>query len=141
MNDSSNSEDHELNKIRMKKMRQLMDAKKQQEDVKKYQTSTEDKVEFVLRTVLAPEAYQHLTQLKQNEPQVYHYIMNELVGQDVLQKIDLLIMLIRQRGGVARQIPLDVIVYLERKAKGIKSTIRVKRGDEVLDLGSYLKKD
>jgi len=42
---------------------------------------------------------------------------------------------------VPRQIPLDAIIYLERKVKGIKSTIKVKQGDgEVMDLGSYLTK-
>jgi hypothetical protein len=50
-------------------------------------------------------------------------------------------MLIRRQGGVPRKIPRDVIVYLERKAKGVKSKIQVKRGDEMMDLGSYIKKD
>jgi DNA-binding TFAR19-related protein (PDSD5 family) len=141
MNDIGNTDDHELDKIRMKKMRELMDAKKRQEDMKKYEVSVGDKLEFVLRSVLAPDAYQYLNRLKENEPHVYQYIMNELVGQEVIQKLDLLIMLIQQRGGVARQIPIDVIIYLERKAKGIKSKIKVKRGDEIMDLGSYLKKE
>lgn len=141
MNDSGNTDDHELDKIRMKKMRELMDAKKRQENMKKYQVSVEDKIEYVLSTVLAPDAYQYLNHLKENEPHIYQYIMNELVGQEIIQKIDLLIMLIQQRGGVARLIPIDVIIYLERKAKGIKSKIKVKRGDEMMDLGAYLKKE
>jgi len=141
MTDTGNADDHELDKIRMKKMRELMDAKQRQENMKKYEVSVGDKLEFVLRSVLSPDAYQYLNRLKENEPHIYQYIMNELVGQEVMQKLDLLIMLIQQRGGVARQIPRDIIIYLERKAKGIKSKIKVKRGDEIMDLGSYLKKE
>jgi DNA-binding TFAR19-related protein (PDSD5 family) len=143
MNDTGtpDDKDHELDKIRMKKMQELMDAKKRQEDMQNFQKSVGDKVDFVLRSVLAQDAYQYLQRLKQNEPNVYQYIMNQLVGQDVIQKIDLLIMLIQRQGGVARRIPVEVIIRLERRAKGTKSKIKVKRGDDVMDLGSYLKKD
>ncbi|TFF92905.1 MAG: hypothetical protein EU543_04785 [Promethearchaeota archaeon] len=124
----------------MKKMRSLMEQKKQQENYEKQTVSVQDKVDFVLKVVLEPQAYQHLKNLKENEPNVYQYIFNELVGQEVIQNIDYLIAIIQSRGGVPRRIPLDVIIYLERQAKGIKSQIKVKRGDEVMDLGSYLKK-
>lgn len=141
MNDVQDTDEHELEKIRMKKMRNLMEKKKQQENAQKQSVSLQDKIDFVLRIVLQPDAYQHLKHLQNNEPNVYQYIFNELVGQEVIQNIDYLIAIIQSRGGVARKIPRDVIVYLERKAKGIKSQIRVKRGDDIMDLGSYLKKD
>ncbi|MFO7797983.1 MAG: hypothetical protein ACQERB_13440 [Promethearchaeati archaeon] len=140
MNDTQENDEHELEKIRMKKMRSLMEQKKQQENYEKQTVSVQDKVDFVLKVVLEPQAYQHLKNLKENEPNVYQYIFNELVGQEVIQNIDYLIAIIQSRGGVPRRIPLDVIIYLERQAKGIKSQIKVKRGDEVMDLGSYLKK-
>ena len=140
MNDTQENDEHELEKIRMKKMRSLMEQKKQQENYEKQTVSVQDKVDFVLKVVLEPQAYQHLKNLKENEPNVYHYIFNELVGQEVIQNIDYLIAIIQSRGGVPRKIPLDIIIYLERQAKGIKSQIKVKRGDEVMDLGSYLKK-
>jgi DNA-binding TFAR19-related protein (PDSD5 family) len=141
MNDNQNTDEHELEKIRMKKMQSLMEQKKRQENAQKQNVSIQDKVDFVLKVVLDPDAYQHLKHLQQIEPNVYQYIFNELVGQEVVQNIDYLIAIIRRQGGVPRRIPRDVIVYLERKAKGIKSQIRVKRGDEVMDLGSYLKKE
>ncbi|TFF97735.1 MAG: hypothetical protein EU547_03485 [Promethearchaeota archaeon] len=141
MSDQQEREDSELDRIRKRKMQELLQKKKQQEQTQQHRTSLEDKVDFVLRTVLEPDAYQHLTRLQQSEPRVYQYIRKELVGDDVVQNIDLLIMLIRRQGGVPRQIPRDVIVYLERQAKGIKSKIQVKRGDEMMDLGSYIKKD
>ncbi len=141
MRNKEKMDDHELDKIRRKKMQELLNKKKRQEQTQNYHVSLEDKVDFVLKTVLQQDAYQHLTRLKENEPKVYQYIRSELVGQDVVQSIDLLIMLIQRQGGVSRKIPRDVIIYLERKAKGIKSKIQVKRGDEMMDLGSYIKKD
>jgi len=141
MNDTQDIDEHELEKIRMKKMQSLMEQKKQQENAQKQSMTLQDKIDFVLQVVLQPDAYQHLKNLQNNEPKVYQYIFNELVGQEVIQSIDYLIAIIQRRGGVPRRIPRDVIVYLERKAKGIKSQIRVKRGDDVMDLGSYLKKE
>jgi hypothetical protein len=125
----------------MKKMRALMEAKKRKEAVQERVISVSEKVDYVLKVVLAPEAYSHLNNIKKNEPHVYKAIYNELISQDVIQNIDYLLAIIQNRGGVPRKIPLDVIIYLERKAKGIKSKIQVKRGDDMMDLSSFLSKD
>lgn len=137
----NNLEQHELEKIRMRKMRAMIEAKKQQVAAQERVISISDKVDFVLRVVLAPEAYNHLNKLKNNEPGVYQRIFNELISPDVLQSIDYLLSIIKQRGGISRKIPLDAIIYLERQAKGIKSKIQVKRGDDMMDLSSFLTKD
>ncbi|MFW9947708.1 MAG: hypothetical protein ACFFDX_12860 [Candidatus Odinarchaeota archaeon] len=134
-------EQHELEKIRLRKMQALMDAKKREQTVKDRVVSISEKVDFILRIVLAPDAYSYLNNLKTKEPMVYQNIYNELVSPDVIQNIDYLIAIIRQRGSVPRKIPLDVIIYIERKVKGIKGKIQVKKGDgEMMDLGSYLTK-
>ncbi|MFX1493734.1 MAG: hypothetical protein ACFFBZ_05590 [Promethearchaeota archaeon] len=134
-------EQHELEKIRLRKMQALMDAKKREQTVKNRVVSISEKVDFILRTVLAPDAYSYLNNLKTKEPMVYQNIYNELISPDVIQNIDYLIAIIRQRGSVPRKIPLDVIIYIERKVKGIKGKIQVKKGDgEMMDLGSYLTK-
>lgn len=142
MNESDKDfEQHELEKIRMKKMKAIMDAKKQQELVKDRVFSITDKVEYVLKVVLAPEAYDYLNSIKAKELNVYRAIYNELINPEVIQSIDYLLAIIQQRGGVPKQIPLDAIIYLERKAKGIRSKIQVKRGDDLMDLGSFLTKE
>lgn len=142
MNESDKDfEQHELEKIRMKKMKAIMDAKKQQELVKDRVVSITDKVEYVLKVVLAPEAYDYLNSIKAKELNVYRAIYNELINPEVIQSIDYLLAIIQQRGGVPKQIPLDAIIYLERKAKGIRSKIQVKRGDDLMDLGSFLTKE
>lgn len=138
---NENSDKHELDKIRMRKMKAMIDAKKRQEATKDRIVSISEKLEFVLKVVLAPEAYNYLNTLKGKEPQVYQFIYNELISPDVIQNIDYLLAIIQQRGGIPKRIPLDAIIFLERKAKGIKSKIQVKRGDDMMDLGSFLTKE
>lgn len=141
MNESDKDfEQHELEKIRMRKMKAIMDAKKHQELVKDRVVSISEKVEYVLKVVLAPDAYNYLNSIKGKEPNVYQAIYNELINPDVIQSIDYLLAIIQQRGGVPKKIPLDAIIHLERKIKGIKSKIQVKRGDDLMDLGSFLTK-
>ena len=134
-------EKHELDKIRMRKMKAIMEAKKQQEAEKERVVSISDKLEFVLKVVLAPEAYDYLSNIKMKDPNVYQAIYNELISADVIQNIDYLIAIIRQQGGVPRKIPLDIVIHLERKVKGIRSKIQVKHGDDLMDLGSFLTKE
>ena len=137
----SEKEEHELDKIRMKKLKALMDAQKRNQASQEKVTSIWEKVDYILRAVMMPDAYTYLNYLKTNEPQIYQQIINELITPDVIQNIEYLLAAITQSGGVPRRIPKDVIVFLERKAKGIKSKIQVKQGDgDMMDLGSYLSK-
>ncbi len=132
---------HELDKIRMRKMRAMVEAKIRKDAAQERVVSISDKIEFVLKVVLAPDAYNYLNKIKEREPKVYQRIYGELISPDVVQSIDYLIAMIQSRGGILRKIPLDAIIYLERKVKGIRSKIQVKRGDEMMDLGSYLTKE
>ncbi len=138
---NDDSEQHELEKLRLKKMKTLMDAQKRQQATQERIFSINDKVIYVLKAVLASDAFSHLEKIKSNEPMVYQAIFNELVSQDVITNIDYLVAVINRQGGVPRKIPLDAIIYLERKIKGIKGKIQVKKGDgEMMDLGSFLTK-
>ena len=138
---NDDSEKHELEKLRLKKMKALMDAQKRQQATQERVISITDKVLYVLRVVLAQDAFTYLEKIKLNEPIVYQAIYNELVSPDVIHNIDYLIAIINRQGGVPRRIPLDAIIYLERKIKGIKGKIQVKKGDgEMMDLGSFLTK-
>ncbi|MFW9820992.1 MAG: hypothetical protein ACFFE5_15415 [Candidatus Thorarchaeota archaeon] len=142
MNENKQDHDqHELDKIRMKKMQAILEAKKRDEAIQERIISVSDKIDYVLKVVLAPDAYSHLNNLKKDEQYVYQAIYNELISPDVVQNIDYLLAIIRSRGGVPRKIPLDAIIYLERKVKGIRSKIQVKRGDDMMDLSSFLTKD
>jgi len=141
MNDQDNNEQYELEKIRMKKRMEIMEAQKRMQDSKKQSMTLWEKVDYLLQVVMMPDAYSYLNNLKSNEPQVYQRIINELITPDVIQSIDYLMALISQRGGVARRIEKEVIIFLERKIKGIKSKIQIKQRDgEMMDLSSYLSK-
>jgi len=141
LNDDNNEEEHELEKIRLKKMKALMTAQNQQKQMQERVNSVTEKVVYVLRAVLAPDAFSYLEKMKTNEPMVYQTIYNELISPDVLMNIDYLITVINRQGGIPRRIPLDAIIHLERKIKGIKGKIQVKKGDgKMMDLGSYLTK-
>jgi DNA-binding TFAR19-related protein (PDSD5 family) len=136
-----NTEEHELEKIKLRKMQAIMEAQKMRESSQQRQVSVTEKINYVLQIVLAPDAYQYLNKLKSEDPRVFQGIYNELISPDVVQNIDLLLSIIQRQGGVPRRIPLDAIIYLERQVKGIKSKIKVKKGDgEMMDLGAYLKK-
>ena len=138
---NDDSEKHELEKLRLKKMKALMDAQKRQQATQERVISITDKILYVLRVVLAQDAFNYLEKIRASEPMVYQAIYNELVSPDVIQNIDYLIAIINRQGGVPRKIPLDAIIYLERKVKGIKGKIQVKKGDgEMMDLGSFLTK-
>ena len=139
--DNNDIYQHELEKIRMRKMKAMIEAKIRKDAAQERVVSISDKIEFVLKVVLAPDAYNYLNKIKQREPQVYQRVYGELISPDVVQSIDYLITIIQSRGGIPRKIPLDAIIYLERKAKGTRSKIQVKRGDEMMDLGSYLTKE
>jgi hypothetical protein len=138
---NKDKEQYELEKLRMKKMKALIEAQKRQQATQDRVVSINDKITYVLRVVLAPDAFSYLEKIRTNETMVYQAIFNELVSQDVITNIDYLIAIINRQGGVPRKIPLDAIIYLERKIKGIKGKIQVKKGDgEMMDLGSYLTK-
>ncbi|MFX1419680.1 MAG: hypothetical protein ACFE9N_12235 [Promethearchaeota archaeon] len=139
--ENHNLDQHELEKIRMRKMKAIMEAKKKKEVAQERFVSISEKIDFILQVVLDPEAYSHLINLRTNEPYIYQAIYNELISPDVVQNIDYLLAIIRRQGGVPKKIPLDAIIYLERKVKGIKSKIQVKRGDDMMDLGSFLTKE
>ncbi|MBY9015050.1 MAG: hypothetical protein KGD68_05090 [Candidatus Lokiarchaeota archaeon] len=138
---NKDQERHELEKLRVKKMKALMEAQKRQQASQERVVSINDKIIYVLRVVLAADAFSYLEKIRTNEPMVYQAIFNELVSPDVINNIDYLIAIINRQGGVPRKIPLDAIIYLERKVKGIKGKIQVKKGDgKMMDLGSFLTK-
>ena len=141
MSEKNENEEYELEKIRMKKLQALMEAQKRNQSSQEKVSTIWEKVDYILKAVLMPDGYNYLNQLKMNEPQVYNWIINELISPDVIENIDYLLAIISQRGGVPRRIPKDVIILLERKAKGIKSKIQVKQGDgDIMDLRSFLSK-
>ena len=133
-------EEFELEKIRMNKLKMMMEKQKMQEIQNKQKKHIYDKIDVVFRAILSPDAYNHLINLKNSDSKVYWAIFNTLVTPSVMERIDLLLMIIKERRSILKRMPLETIVYLERKFKGIKPSIQVKRRDEeAVDLSTYLK--
>jgi len=91
--DESNKdqEQYELEKLRMKKMKALMEAQKRQQANQERVVSINEKITYVLRVVLALDAFSYLEKIRTNEPRVYQAIFNELVSPDVIANVDYLI--------------------------------------------------
>jgi len=132
-------EEHELEKIRMQKLKMMMEKQKIQEFQTQQQKQVHDKVNLVLEAVMSPDAYIYFNNLKNSDPKVYWAIYYTLITPNVIESIDLLLLSIKDRNAITRKLPLELIVYLERKFKGTKTSIKVKRKDEEeVDLSSFL---
>ena len=135
------NDQHELEKIRMKKMEALIEAQKRKQVVEDKTSSLSQKIDYLLKIVLMPDAFNYLSNLKVKEPQVYQKIFDQLINPEVITNLDYLLSIITKQGGVVgRRIPLDLIIFLERQIKGVKSKIQVVRKDESMDLKNYLMK-
>ncbi|MFX1413839.1 MAG: hypothetical protein ACFFA2_08360, partial [Promethearchaeota archaeon] len=72
MNENNNNdEEHEIEKIKLRKMQAFMEAKKREEAIKNRVVTITEKIDFILRSVLAPDAYSYLSNLKEKEPMIY----------------------------------------------------------------------
>ncbi len=137
------SEDLELQRLRMEKMQQLMQAKKSAEaraNRKVY--SLADKIDLLLGVLLTPEAARYLKAVKQNKISVYNGIRQLLFPPQITSEIDMLISYYQQ--GMIRRgsVSLTEIQIMERKMLGVGTNITIKKqGHDATTLGSYLKDD
>ncbi|GAB4308356.1 MAG: hypothetical protein Kow0069_06540 [Promethearchaeota archaeon] len=137
------SDEHELEKIRLKKMAQLLKLQKQRQeesDRAKQRVTLEDEKNWLLNYILHPKAKEYLDGVRARNPAVADRIVAAIMPPQVVRQLDLLLLMVRQ-GRIPRGvIPVQEIQYLERRVLGIKSKIMVKkRGEErATDLSSFL---
>ena len=119
----------ELERLRHKRMAQMMkriESQKKIEELKKEETEKEDKF---LENVMLPEAYQYYrTQIVPQRPLIANRInevLQYLVANGVLQY----------------KLTREQLILIDRKLSGIGPNIRVKRsGKEYTDIATALKK-
>lgn len=138
-------DDDELAALRRKKMAELMarqkDEKLRQELSQNAEAILDQKIEFCMQFLMAPDAYAYFKAMKESNPQLHARIKGLLFPPEVLFKIDLLVANIRS-GRVPRgDIWLVDIQQIERELLGIKSSISFKkRGErERMDIGALFK--
>jgi DNA-binding TFAR19-related protein (PDSD5 family) len=120
-------DDLELERLRRQRMEQMLAAKHRMEHQQSAQVSVENKVQGVLRTLLQPDAFAYLEQIRGRNPELYQQIRGEILPPEIMGQLDVLISYMMQgqlRSGV---IDLVSIQYWERKMLGVESTITVKR--------------
>ncbi|WP_457559693.1 hypothetical protein [Candidatus Harpocratesius sp.] len=139
----SNEEDIELKRLRMQKMQAILKQKKLAEQRAKQKIPTlAEKIDQLINVLLAPDALQYLQYIKKQDIEIYNKIRQSLFPPKILQEIDLLMTYLYQ-GMIRRHVVSKTeIMFLERKARGIESQIRIKKqGEEATTLSNYLKDD
>jgi hypothetical protein len=138
-------EDDDLAALRRKRMAELMAKQKgdklRQELSQNAEAMLDQKIEFCLQILMAPDAYAYFKSMKASNPQLHERIKGLLFPPQVLFKIDMLVANVRS-GRVPRgDIWLVDLQQIERELLGIKSSISVKkRGDrDRMDIGSLFK--
>jgi len=139
-NDGESEEvDHELEKIRLKRMESLL-RQQQKSQRPNNGFSQQDKIRVVLQAIMTPEAFRYYLSIKDRDENLANRILQILLPPSVLQQLDLLIQYLSQ--GMLRSNIIDMlqIQQLERKILGIGPKITVKKRDgESTDLNSFLK--
>lgn len=136
-------EDIELKRLRMERMQAMLKQKKLAEmKQQQHQPTLAEKIDQLINVLLTPDALQYLQYLKTQDIEVYNKIRQYLFPPKLIQEIDLL-MAYFYRGMIRRHvISKTEIQYLERKARGIDSQIRIKKqGEEMTTLSNYLKEE
>ncbi len=139
------SDDDELAALRRKRMAEIMakqkDEKLRQELNQNAEAMLDQRIEFCLQFLMAPDAYAYFKNMKASNPQLHERIKGLLFPPEVLFKMDLLVANIRT-GRVPRgDIWLVDIQQIERDLMGVKSTISVKKRGERdrMDIGALFK--
>lgn len=131
--------DHELEKIRLKRMESLL---RQQQKAQRPNNgfTHQDKIRMVLQAIMTPEAFRYYLSIKDRDENLSNRILQIILPPSVMQQLDLLIQYLSR--GMLRSNIIDMlqIQQLERKILGVGPKITVKKRDgESTDLNSFLK--
>ena len=132
--------DHELEKLRLKRMQQVLAMQKQQQAQKAQILTINQKIDTVLRVILQSDAYAYLKDIEKRDSTLYENIKSALMPPEFLNEIDLLLQYHAQGLLKYGVIPLIEIQYLERQILGIGPQITIKkRHEDAKSLNSFLK--
>lgn len=127
--------DEQLQQIRLRKLEKIV--KKQVDEKEKQETDDRTrkiyivwrKVDWVMRTLIEPEAYQFLEMIRKTEPAVYREMFKLLVDKPTIGAIDSIIDRIRRFGiKDGQKMTKITIMKYYRNVKGIDPKIMVDRG-------------
>ncbi|QEE16129.2 hypothetical protein DSAG12_01958 [Promethearchaeum syntrophicum] len=135
--------DDELHRIRMQKMQEILNKKKQAEQrSQRVELPIDNKMDQILAVLLAPNANQYLNIIKQRNYELFAKIRQKIFPPKIMPELDLLLQYLRQ--GMIRRgvISLIEIQQIERQILGIGSSITIKKqGQDAKTLSNFLKED
>ncbi len=136
-------EDDELRRIRMQKMQEILKQNKLAEQrSQRAEMPTDNKMDQILAILLAPNANQYLSAIKERNYDLYIKIRQKIFPPQIMSELDLLMQYLRQ--GMIRRGVISVIEIqqIERKILGIGSSITIKKqGQDAKTLSNFLKED
>ena len=82
--------DHELEKIRLKRMESLL---RQQQNAQRPNNvlTNEDKIRMILQAILTPEAFRYYLSIRDRDESVANRIVQFILPPEIMREIDLLI--------------------------------------------------
>ena len=119
----------ELERLRHKRMAEMMERIESQKRKEESEKLKEDKVELFLKNIMLPDAYQYYKE--QLVPQRPH------IASKILEVLQYLV----STENLQSKITKEEIILIDRKLSGIGPNIRIKRhGKDFSDLATELKK-
>ena len=107
------SEDEELNRLRRQKMQEMLNKKKQAEQrSQRVEMPIDKKMDQILAVLLAPNANQYLSIIKERNYELYTKIRQKIFPPKIMPELDLLLQYLRQgmiRRGVISLIEVQQI--------------------------------
>ena len=135
--------DDELRRIRMEKMQEILKQNKLAEQrSQRVEMPTDNKMNQILAILLAPNANQYLSAIKERNYDLFIKIRQKIFPPQIMSELDLLMQYLRQ--GMIRRgvISLIEIQQIERRILGIGSSITIKKqGQDAKTLSNFLKED
>ncbi|MHA1474799.1 MAG: hypothetical protein ACTSQ5_06390 [Promethearchaeota archaeon] len=122
--------DEELQNIRRKKMQEMLNKKKQAEQrSQRVEMPIDKKMDQILAVLLAPNANQYLSIIKERNYELYIKIRQKIFPPKIMPELDLLLQYIE-------------VQQIERQVLGIGSTLTIKKqGHNATSLSNFLKDD
>jgi len=135
-------EDLELQKIRLRKMQQYIQMKKQSEEQKREILTLQNKIDMILKVLMQPDAYKYYKEIEKRDEKLFQQITSMILPPQVINEIDLLMSYLSQGMLRTGMIDLTEIQYIERQILGIGPQIIIKkRKQEAKSLNSFLKEE
>lgn len=115
----------------MKKLKEL-EKERERKTSMEYVYRQWQKIDYVLKWVLTPEAYKYLEKKRENEPKLYKQLFQCIVDPKTIENIDDYVDVIQRRGRPKTLIRLKTLLNYEKKLTGKKRdpNIYIKRKGE-----------